>query len=88
MINDSHPLRAHLAFTVPFLIAELTRCGGPTEYQVAEAQRRGLGMSDHMLFGGEPGEAAELVTQLAEIIAILAFAPGGIEIFGLKFRGE
>lgn len=87
-IVGSHPLPTHLAFAIPLLIAELERCGGPTEYQVSEARRRSVVNADYMQFGGAPGEAAELVTQLAEAIAILSFAPGGIEIFGLKFVGK
>lgn len=86
-IAGNHPLRAHLSLAVPLLIMDLQRQGGPTEHQIAEMRRRGIVSADYMLFGSEPGEAAELVTQLAEAIAVLAFAPGGIEVFGFKFVG-
>lgn len=82
-----HPLPHHLSFIVPMLIRQLEAVGGPTDYQIEEAQRRGIEMADDMLFGDELGGAAKLVTHLAEALAILAFAPGGVEIFGMRFVG-
>jgi hypothetical protein len=37
---------------------------------------------DVLMFGGKKGEAAELFNRLANALAVLAFAPGGIKVFG------
>lgn len=83
----SHPLPHHLSLIVPMLIRQLEAVGGPTDYQIDEARRRGIASADHMLYGGEPDEPAELVTRLAEALAIMAFMPGGVEIFEMRFVG-
>jgi hypothetical protein len=43
-----------------------------------------------LLFFKSPsrGETAKIFSLVVELIAHLAFAPEGIEIFGLKFKGE
>jgi hypothetical protein len=41
---------------------------------------------DELLFGGR--NQADAFNRLAEGIAILAFAPGGISVFGLHFEAE
>lgn len=40
---------------------------------------------DALQFGGKKGEATPLFNQLVQAIAHLAFAPGGVEIFGEKY---
>lgn len=40
---------------------------------------------DALQFGGKKGEAAPLFVQLVQAVAHLAFAPGGVEIFGEKY---
>ncbi len=81
---------AHFAMficvSVPRLIGDLQRHGGPSDYQIERARMR-LG-SDPGPDGAAPGEAAGTAIHWAEIIAILAFAPGGIEIFGQRFLGR
>jgi hypothetical protein len=41
--------------------------------------------ADALQFGGKPGQAAPLFNQLVQAVAHLAFAPGGVEIFGEKY---
>lgn len=41
---------------------------------------------DVLLYGGgQPGETAAVFARLAETLAILAFAPGGVTVFGLHW---
>jgi len=42
---------------------------------------------DVLLFGGgKKGEAGELFNRFAEGIAVLAFMPGGVDVFGCHFE--
>jgi len=44
---------------------------------------------DVMLFGGgEKGEAGEVFNRLAEGVAVLAFMPGGVNVFGCHFEAK
>jgi hypothetical protein len=82
-------LSAHLSFAVPFAIAEIRECGGPTEadreFVAAFAQTLGE-KGDVLLYGGKKGEAGTLVSQLARALAVLAYQPGGVSVFGLHFE--
>lgn len=40
--------------------------------------------ADQLLFGGE--KSVSLFNQLAMAVAVLAFAPNGIELFGMRFE--
>lgn len=86
---EGHPLEPFILAAVPLYIMQLEAQDGPTDYQVEQARIRGIANADHMLCRNEyPGEAAELADCLAEVIAILSFAPGGIELFGHRFKGK
>ena len=44
---------------------------------------------DILLFGGgKKGECAEIFNRTAHAIAVLAFVPGGVEIFGSRFEAN
>lgn len=86
-LADSN-LSEFLCASVPLYIRELLAQDGPTDYQVEQAKKRGVADADIMLFGGAPGEAAALANTLAEVVAILAFAPGGIHILGQHFEAD
>ena len=38
--------------------------------------------------GGKPGECADLFNRTAHAIAVLAFVPGGVTIFGATFEAN
>ena len=90
MIPEETPLALTLALAVPLLIAELAQRGGPT----AEDYARVASYADDLAFHGDdllyvsrqPGETALRFQQVAEAIAVLAFCPGGITVFGLHFE--
>lgn len=43
---------------------------------------------DILLYGGEPGRAAEIFNRVARAIAILSFQPGGFRGMGMKFESR
>jgi hypothetical protein len=78
-----------LELTVPLRMAELKRRGGPLEADWDAARTFGPVLSergDVLLYGGKPGQAAGLFNRLAEAIAVMAFLPGGITVFGTTWR--
>jgi hypothetical protein len=84
-------LSAHLSFAVPFAIAEMRECGGPTESDrefVAAFGQILAEKGDVLLYGGRKGEATELVNQLVRALAVLAYQPGGVSVFGLSFEAK
>lgn len=86
-----HPLLPALAMAVPFEIEKLMAHGGPLEHEVEPAIAGGLEAmekGDILLFGGKKGEAARYFAQLARVIAVLAFQPGGITVFGQSYVAE
>lgn len=82
----SQLLAIGLSAAIPLRIAELKAKGGPDDddYERARQYSRTLAeRGDVLMFrGGKPGEAAELFNRLAEAVAVMAFAPGGITLFG------
>lgn len=86
----------HLAIAmsaaVPLQIMRLEEKGGPTDEDMKKAQEVSgkLGeRGDVLLFGGgKKGEVADLFNGTAHAIAVLAFVPGGITIFGQHFEAK
>lgn len=93
-MNEHHGLTDFLSLVVPLRIMALqeNETGGPEARAMALARgyiddlgKRG----DILLFGGgKKGEVAALANGLAQGIAILAFAPGGITIFGQHWEAK
>lgn len=84
-VSTSHPLVPALQAAVPIEIARLRDKGGPDEDDLRACRdqlARILSHGDVLLFGGRKGEAARLFASLARAIAVMAFAPGGVRIFG------
>lgn len=82
-------LSTHLSLTVPLAIDEIRERGGPTDADRDFAAAFGRMLAhkgDVLLYGGRRGEAAELVSQLARALAVLAYQPGGVSVFGLHFE--
>jgi len=79
-----------LEIAVPMQIAKLKREGGISEERIAQLQAYGEDLSGHgeaLLYRSRAGgESAARFKQFVEIIAVGAFAPGGITIFGLHFE--
>ena len=92
MENDSSLLALTLQTGVPLRIMEMERSGGPTEddYTFAREYASTLGSKgDVLLFGGgKKGEAAGLMNGLIRAVAVLAFCPGGVRLFGCHFEGH
>jgi hypothetical protein len=83
-------LRAHRGATVPLLIHEMRRRGGPDAAdwgRCLELGQRIAECGDRILYrSGKRGETAALVTDLARALALLAFVPGGVTFLGLHFE--
>ena len=81
-----------IKMAVFFRIHELKQRGGPTAEDMQKAQETSqiLGeRGDILLFGGgKKGECAEIFNRTAHAIAVLAFVPGGVEIFGSRFEAN
>lgn len=80
-----NPLPQFLACFVPLRIHDLQRRGGPEDWEYTAARAFASDLveqGDVLLYGGAPGEAGRLAARLVQTIAVLAFQPGGITIFG------
>lgn len=73
-------------------VEQLKDRGGPTPEDLKEAQETSdiLGERGDVLVAGhgKPGEIADQFNRTARAIAVLAFVPGGIEIFGGHFEAN
>jgi hypothetical protein len=82
----SEHLSIALGAAVPLHIEEIRKAGGPTveDFKAASGFSGDLAhRGDVLLFGGgKKGEAAELFNKTARAIAVLAFLPGGVTLFG------
>ena len=82
MLSDS------ISAAVPLWISELEALGGPDDSDLRQAcevagvlAERGEGL----IFGG--AGAAGLFNRFARAIAVLAFTPGGVTVFGRHYEG-
>lgn len=77
---------------VPLHVMRLKEKGGPTKEDMARAQETSdiLGERGDILLhgGGKKGEAADQFNRTAHAIAVLAFVPGGVTLFGTTFDAE
>lgn len=44
--------------------------------------------SDVLMYDNQSGEAVKIFARLARAVAVLAFQPGGVEIFGQKYEAK
>ena len=90
-IENSH-LAVSLLAAVPLRIMAIKERGGLNEGDIARARQIGQLIAekgDILLFGGgKKGESAHLHSELAEGIAILSFAPGGVRVFDQHWCGN
>lgn len=85
-------LSISLSAAVPLRIMKLIREGGPTEADFARitSYQKDLTENGADLFFRNTNEDATATrfNQVADAIAVLSFAPGGITIFGQHFDGK
>lgn len=85
-------LKIHLSAMVPIALMELKQRGGPDDldYERVRSYATELGAKgDAILYPVKAkGQSAEMVSKLVEAIAVLAFLPGGITIFGMHFNAS
>ena len=71
-------------------IEELKSRGGPSTEDMEKAQKTSDMLGEHgdiLLYGGgKKGQCADLFNRTAHAIAVLAFVPGGINMFGAHFE--
>lgn len=83
-------LESMLPFAVFMRVADLKKRGGPTvgDYELARAAIPGITeRGDVLMFGGgKKGEVADLFNSLAHSVAVLAFQPGGVDLFGHHYE--
>ena len=73
-------------------IAEIEKQGGPTPEDMVKAQETAAILGEHgdilLHGGGRNGQCADLFNRTAHAIAVLAFVPGGVEVFGTRFEAK
>ena len=73
-------------------IKTLEQRGGPGAEDMARLMETSDMLGEHgdvlIYGGGKPGQCADLFNRTAQDIAVLAFVPGGVEIFGTKFEAN
>lgn len=81
-----------LDIAVPLLINKLREQGGPTESDLQRVREFGPELAAHgdeLLYRSrKSGVTAELFNKFADAIAVLAFQPGGVRIFGRLFTNN
>lgn len=90
--ESGHPLFSAMSAAVPLRIEALKQKGGPSDEDLKRAREVGVLLAekgDVFLFGGgKKGEAADLFNKVAEAVAVLAFCPGGVKLFGSTFEAN
>jgi hypothetical protein len=81
-----------VAVSVPLRMAALQKKGGPSDldYELARSYSDDVAShGDDLIHRGDKvGETARLANGLAHTIAVLAFQPGGVRIFGYHFEAK
>lgn len=83
-------LSSMMQMAVPLWIMQFKAKGGPSEEDRKRAQETSEILGEHgdilLCGGGKKGECADQFNRTAEAIAVLAFVPGGVTIFGTHFE--
>ena len=89
MTDKDHPLPLFVDAFVPLRIAELEAQGGPTDddWTRIKGYPADFGPRGEALLYRVEGETGEMAWKLLDAIAVLAFSPGGITIFGRHYEG-
>lgn len=77
-----------LETAVPFAIMDLQHIGGPSDMHLQQCHdfSSRLGSEGDLLLYGSKGKTGKIMSRFCEIIAIMAFFPGGVTCFGLHFE--
>ncbi|GHO77220.1 hypothetical protein KSD_49910 [Ktedonobacter sp. SOSP1-85] len=90
-VASSH-LAIALSAAVPLRVLGLYERQGPDESDLEatrHVERQLTSQGDHLLFRSKvPGETAKLFNQVAQGLAVLSFAPGGVSCFGHHFDAQ
>ena len=80
--------RLTLCAALPGCIADLQRVGGPSDWHIEQSALFAdeMGSKGDALLYHVKGETARMMTRLCEVVAIMAFFPGGVKIMGLYFE--
>jgi len=85
-----HLLQITLEALVPIAIAELHKQGGPLNRHFQEAQAFGFKLAEHgdelLYHVKKRGVTGKLMGQFCKTVAVMAFVPGGVTVFGLHFE--
>jgi len=85
-------LETMMPMAVFLAVKALEQQGGPSEKDMKNIQDTADMLGEHgdilLHGGGKKGECADLFNRTAHAIAVLSFAPGGVELFGTKFEGK
>lgn len=76
-----------------FLQIEILQArGGPTTTDMKKVQETSDMLGEHgdilICGGGQKGQQATLFNRTAHAFAVLAFCPGGVEVFGTSFEAK
>jgi hypothetical protein len=91
-IHMNSLLEMMMPMAVFLQVKSLEKQGGPSPEDMAKIQETSDMLGEHgdiLLHGcGKKGECADLFNRTAHAIAVLAFVPGGVELFGTKFEAK
>jgi hypothetical protein len=83
-------MRLTLEVGVPLRTHEIKTRNGPSDFDFERARQFGSELAvkgDVLQYGSKrKGEAADLMANLIDAVAILAFLPGGIDFLGLHWE--
>ena len=81
-------IRCTLEALVPIAIFDLQQQGGPDVYhqERARAFSSKLGAEGDTLLYNVKGKTGKIMGEFCEVLAVLAFVPGGVTVFGLHFE--
>lgn len=81
-------IQCTLEALVPIAIADLQRCGGPTDLdrERMHAFSEKLGGEGDTLLYQVRGKSGKIMGEFCKALAVMAFVPGGVTAFGLHFE--
>ena len=90
--QKQHLLATALDCAVPLRILEIKQRGGPDDVDFQRAREVGslLGEKGDLLMfpGKKKGESARVFNEMAFGLAVLAFCPGGVKVFGRHWEAQ
>jgi hypothetical protein len=86
MTDAQELIMIHLSAVVPQLIRELEAQGGVQDWQLERIQGH-THHKDEALQYYVKGESSRAIHELCEVLAVLAFSPGGVNFLGEHFEG-